>query len=70
MATDKPATNNTLRIHQVEELSGYKRPTIYKKMKLGEFPQNFPLGSRAVGWLESEVLEWREKQINKRVKAA
>ena len=55
-----------LRIQQVETKSGYKRPTIYKKIKAGEFPKQISLGARAVGWLESEIDEWIEERISER----
>jgi len=56
-----------LRIEQVEAKSGYKRPTIYKKIKAGEFPKQIPLGARAVGWIESEIDEWISQRISERV---
>lgn len=52
-----------LRIHQVEQRTGYKRPTIYKKIKLGEFPRQIPLGARAVGWLESDIDNWISSRV-------
>lgn len=59
-----------LRIGLVEEFTGYKRPTIYKKMKEGTFPRQIPLGGRAVGWLFSELMAWQEERIALRDKEA
>ncbi|MGB5255140.1 MAG: AlpA family phage regulatory protein [Sedimenticolaceae bacterium] len=40
------------------ELTGLSRSTIYAMIKRGEFPENHPIGSRAVAWREAEVLQW------------
>lgn len=61
-------TKSLIRIQQVEAKTGYSRPTIYKKMKAGEFPKQIPLGERAVAWLESEVDDWVDSRIAQRDK--
>ena len=33
-------------------------------MSEGAFPKHISLGSRAVGWLKSEVNTWMEERIN------
>jgi len=58
-----------LRIEQVEAKSGYKRPTIYKKIKAGEFPRQISLGARAVGWLESEIDDWINSRLEERAES-
>jgi len=52
-----------LRRKQVEELTGLSRSTLYKFIKEGLFPQPISLGSRAVGWIGSEVDQWISKRI-------
>ena len=47
-----------LRRKQVETRTGLSRSMIYQHIKDGAFPKPFPLGRRAVGWLESDVSEW------------
>lgn len=47
-----------LKLPETEKRSGYKRASIYAKMKTGEFPQSIKLGANAVGWLESEIDAW------------
>ena len=47
-----------LRIAQVIELTGLSRSSIYAMVKRGEFPDNHPIGSRAVAWREADVLQW------------
>lgn len=55
-----------LRRTQVEEKTGLARSTIYKRMAAGNFPKQINLGSaRAVGWLESDIDNWIDKNINK-----
>lgn len=46
-----------LRLPQVIEKTGWKRPTIYKKIKDGEFPKPKKDG-RISYWLSSEIDEW------------
>ena len=53
-------TNNILRLSQVVAITGLSRASIYKKMNDGTFPQSRSLGARAVGWIESDVMEWIE----------
>ncbi|WP_366655293.1 AlpA family phage regulatory protein [Fodinicurvata sp. EGI_FJ10296] len=57
----RPVTR-MLRISEVEEMTGLKRPTIYKHVKLGTFPRQQPLGCRAVGWRLDDIVGWLESQ--------
>ena len=52
-----------LRLPKVKQLTGLSRSTIYLRMSEGTFPQHISLGSRAVGWLRSEVADWMEQRI-------
>jgi prophage regulatory protein len=52
-----------LRLPAVKALTGLSRSTVYQKIATGKFPKSISLGSRAVGWLESDVEAWIEKQI-------
>lgn len=47
-----------LRLPQVEARTGYKRSSIYRLVKSGDFPPQIRLGGRASGWLEQEIDEW------------
>jgi len=47
-----------LRVRQVAERTGLSRATIYNMMKSGAFPMKTALGTRAIGWLESEISLW------------
>ena len=54
-----------LRRKQVEDLTGLCRSAIYQKISKGIFPKPISLGTRAVGWLESEINNWIEWRIKK-----
>ncbi|CAG9932044.1 helix-turn-helix transcriptional regulator [Candidatus Nitrotoga arctica] len=43
---------------------GLSRSTIYKLMSEGSFPASIPIGTRAVGWLESDIDVWLDSRIN------
>ena len=45
-----------LRRPAVQVRSGLSCSTIYDQMRAGKFPRPVPLGEKAVGWLESEIL--------------
>lgn len=50
--------HSLIRLTEVMSRVGLKKSTIYKYMNEDRFPQSFPIGDSAVGWLESEVDEW------------
>lgn len=55
-----------LRLKQVEARVGLKRSTLYQRVADGTFPAPVALGgggSRAVGWIESEVDQWLRDRI-------
>ena len=53
-----------LRLPKVKAITGLSGSTIYLRMSEGAFPKHISLGSRAVGWLKSEVNTWMEERIN------
>jgi len=54
-----------LRRGQVEDRTGLSRSTIYIKIKAHDFPESVRLGSRAVGWVESEIDDWVMDRIRR-----
>ena len=52
-----------IRLKDVIALTGLSISTIYLRMVQGKFPKKINLGSRAVGWISSEVNEWIEERI-------
>jgi prophage regulatory protein len=55
-----------LRRPQVEQMTGLPRSSIYERMAVGTFPRPVPLGGRAVGWIELEIIEWQKARIAER----
>ena len=43
---------------RVEELTGLSTPSIYRLMKVGEFPRPVRIGQRAVRWRREDVDAW------------
>jgi prophage regulatory protein len=39
---------------------------LYELIRKGQFPKPISLGSRAVGWVDTEVQEWVENKITQR----
>ncbi|WP_310445928.1 AlpA family transcriptional regulator [Thiobacillus sp.] len=52
-----------IRRKQVEARTGLARSTIYSKMAEGTFPKPVNIGPRAVGWVESEITDWLNTQV-------
>jgi prophage regulatory protein len=59
-----------LRLPSVRDCTGLSKPTLYRYMFEKQFPRSYPLGARAVGWLESEVTAWIQSRIGKPSKDA
>jgi prophage regulatory protein len=55
-----------LRRAEVESKVGLKHSAIYVAMERGEFPKSFPLGSKARGWLQSEIDAWIRERAAQR----
>ena len=51
-------TERILRRPKVEDRTGRSRSSIYAGMAEGSFPQPVKLGTRAVGWRESDIDAW------------
>ncbi len=58
-----------LRLPDVKARTGLSRSTIYLRISDGRFPKPVSLGGRAVGWIDSEIQDWLEKQIKASRKA-
>ena len=62
-------THTILRLLAVKARTGLSRSTIYLRISQGTFPKPVSLGARAVGWVEAEVQEWVQRQIEASRKA-
>lgn len=58
-------SNKIVRLPEVKDKTGLSRSSIYLRMSKGEFPKSISLGSRAIGWLESDIEQWLEDCIVK-----
>jgi prophage regulatory protein len=56
-------THRILRLPEVMTRTGLSRSTIYLRSSQGNFPKPVNLGARAVGWIEEEIQEWLQLQI-------
>ena len=63
-----------LRRKQVEARTGLSRSTIYAKLRCNPkrpsdydptFPKPVAVGAKAVGWIEAEISDWLNAQIQK-----
>ena len=67
--TDQPrderarAPTRILRLPEVMARTGLSRTTIYRWRRAGRFPQAVPLGTRNVGWIETELEAWFRERI-------
>ena len=68
----QPPTLTIIRRKQVEARTGLSRSSIYAKLRHNpkrpndydpSFPKPVGVGSRAVGWVESEIEAWIESRI-------
>ena len=68
------ATQNATRLQRIirrrdlHSFVGLGRTQVDQMIKRGEFPAAIKLSDsgRAIGWLESEVLEWQHQRLSKR----
>ena len=58
-------SESILRLPEVQARTGLSRSTIYQRINKGSFPKQVSLGDRAIGFVESEIDLWIEKQITK-----
>jgi len=59
-----------LRFPAVKARTRLSRSTIYLRISEGHFPKPVSLGGRAVGWVEAEIDDWLNQQIEANRKAA
>lgn len=52
-----------LRLPSVIDRTGLSRSTIYLRVSKGLFPKPIQLSERAVGWIEKEINDYLEGQV-------
>lgn len=55
-----PRSGRMIRIREVMSMTGLPRPSIYAAIEQGRFPAQLKRSTRSSGWLESEMIQWRE----------
>ena len=58
------ASPKLIKINTLLQKVPYSKPSIYRLMAEGKFPQSVNLGGRSVFWVESEIDEFIDKSIN------
>lgn len=58
MSTTTHTPPSIIRLPELLATVGLSRPSVYRMMKAGTFPQQVKLGTAAVGWLRAEVEQW------------
>ena len=53
-----------LRRRQVEARTGLPRSTLYRLISEDRFPTPVSIGTRSVAWIEAEIDEWINEQID------
>lgn len=65
-------SHTILRLPSVKARTGLSKSSIYLRVSEGSFPKPISLGGRgrrAVGWIEAEVNDWLNQQIEASRKA-
>jgi prophage regulatory protein len=52
-----------IRLPELIDIVGLKRPTIYAAMKAGTFPKPVNIGPRAIAWPSTDIDRWIEERI-------
>ena len=58
--------NQIIKLPAVIKLSALSSATIYRLIKIGEFPKQIKLSERSSGWLLNEVEQWLDDKVNAR----
>ena len=53
------------RIPEIVHRTGMTRTSVYDRINEGKFPKHIPLGYNIVIWLESDIQEWMQEQVDK-----
>jgi prophage regulatory protein len=53
---------NLIRPNTLSKKLGVSIPTLYRLMKTPEFPDKIRISRQAIGFRESEIIEWMESQ--------
>ena len=54
------------RLHDVMNMTGLSRSSIYLRISTDEFPKPVKIGRRTVGWPEDSIIAWQAKIMEAR----
>ncbi|MDD0823094.1 AlpA family phage regulatory protein [Mannheimia sp. AT1] len=52
-----------MKIDEVSAVTTLSETQIYRKMKVGDFPESISIGANSKVWLESEIQQWMNSKI-------
>jgi prophage regulatory protein len=61
--------DNIIRIADVLARTGLSRVSVWRLVRLSQFPPPIELSTNAIGWLESDVAAWRESRPRRTYRA-
>ena len=61
--------DNIIRIAAVLALTGLSRVSVWRLVRLNQFPPPIELSANAIGWLESDVAGWRASRPRRTYRA-
>lgn len=61
MANNTP--NRFIKLPEVKRLTSLSTSEIYRRLEAKAFPLQIRLGAKSVAWIESEIHEWINQQI-------
>ena len=61
--------DNIVRIADVLARTGLSRVSVWRLVRLNQFPSPIELSTNAIGWLESDVVAWRESRPRRTYRA-
>jgi predicted DNA-binding transcriptional regulator AlpA len=54
-----------IRLHEVLDMTGLSRSTLYSLVSEGKFPEPVGIGGRSKAWLLSETTSWMQERIKR-----
>jgi len=60
------ANDRLLTMKEVVVLTRMSKPTVYKLIREGRFPQQIRICDNKVAWLQSEILDWISRRAEAR----
>lgn len=61
--TPNNAPNRFIKLPEVKRLTSLSTSEIYRRLEAKAFPLQIRLGAKSVAWIESEIHEWINQQI-------